>query len=78
MDTGSSSTRTWIAEESFRCVPRSGEAFTLHVRIGLPETVPADGDLAAYGRCALSLEPLASTRWIGGDNQFQALCLSIE
>lgn len=68
----------WIAEESFRCIPRTGKTFTLHLRISNPETVAEDGDRSAYGRMCVSLLPLVDERWIGGVNQFQALCLSID
>lgn len=68
----------WIAEEKFTCAPKSGKRFTVVARIGEPVAMPAEGDLSAYGRCPVSLEPLIPLRRIHGANQFQALCLAID
>ena len=68
----------WIAEESFRCIPRTGKTFALQVRIAEPETIVEDGVRSAYGSVHVSLLPLVDERSIGGVNQFQALCLSID
>lgn len=56
----------------------NGRRFRLLVRIGEPTTKPREGTLAAYGWCPVSLEPLVRERGIGGDDQFQALCLTID
>ena len=68
----------WIAEESFRCIPGTGKKFTLHVRIGEPETIVEDGVRSAFGSVCVSLLPLVDERRVGGINPFQALCLSID
>lgn len=68
----------WIAKETFDCAPRRGKRFTLLVQIGEPTVEPAKGTLSAYGRCLVSLEPLAPERRVGGENRFQALCLTFD
>jgi hypothetical protein len=68
----------WMAENSFDCVEPSGRRFRAIARIGTPERLPRDGKLSAYSRCKVSLVPLVAERVIAGDNNFQALCLSIE
>src|SRR5215831_7793753 len=67
----------WIAEQHFACESASGEKFTAVARIGRPAQMPAEGELASYGRVLVSLEPFVSERWVGGDDKFQALCLAI-
>ena len=67
----------WIAQAKFDCVPVKGKRFRVTAKIGEPVTVPREGKLSAYGRCPVSLEPFVQERKIGGVDQFQALCLSI-
>ena len=68
----------WIAERAFDCVDPKGKRFRAVARIGMPTTVPRDGDLSAHGNCPVMLEPLVSERAHGGVDQFQALCLAID
>jgi hypothetical protein len=68
----------WIAERAFDCVDAKGKRFQAVACIGMPTTVPRDGELAAYGSCPVMLEPLVSARAHGGIDQFQALCLAID
>jgi hypothetical protein len=67
-----------IAEKVFRCVPPVGDPFSVVVRIGEPVAFPQKANLAPYARCPVSMEPLLREQGIGGENQFQALCLAIE
>jgi len=68
----------WIAEHRFDCEPADGRKFTVVARIGRPTLSPREGRLAAYGRCPVALAPLIPERWIGGEDQFQALCLALD
>jgi hypothetical protein len=68
----------WIAERAFDCVDPKGKRFRAVARIGMPTTVPRDGDLSAYGSCPVMLDPLVSERESGGLDQFQALCLATD
>jgi hypothetical protein len=68
----------WIAERAFDCVDPKGKRFRAIARIGLPTTVPPDGDLSEYGSCPVTLEPLVSERAARGLDRFQALCLAID
>jgi hypothetical protein len=68
----------WIAERAFDCVDPKGKRFRAVARIGMPTTVPRDGDLSPHGSCPVVLEPLFSERAHGGVDQFQALCLAID
>ena len=71
----------WIAEQAFRCRTPDGKTFPVLVRLGMPELVDDGREerLARYHhRCRLGLDPLALDRWIGGNNAFQALCLSLD
>jgi hypothetical protein len=68
----------WIAEHRFDCEPAEGRKFTMVARIGRPTLSPREGRLTAYGRCPVSLAPLIPERWIGGEDQFQALCLALD
>ena len=70
--------RRWIGETSFDCVDAKGKRCRVVARIGEPTTMPRKGNLAAYGWCPVSMEPLVAERGIGGENQFQALCLAID
>ena len=67
----------WIAEQRFDCRPAGARTFTAVARVGRPILAPADGTLAPYGRCAVSLAPLIGEKWIGGEDPFQALCLAL-
>jgi hypothetical protein len=66
-----------LAEREFDCVDPSGTRFRSVVRIGPPVDHPREGNLSGYSTCDLSIEPLASPISVGGDDSFQALCLSI-
>lgn len=68
----------WIAETSFDCIDPSGKRFRTTARIGLPVTVPAEGDSAAYGRCGVSLLPIIPEKSVCGEDTFQAVCLAID
>ena len=68
----------WIGQTRFDCIDAKGKRFRLVARIGEPTTRPREGKLAAYGWCPVSMEPLLAERGIGGENQFQALCLAID
>ncbi len=68
----------WIVEKAFDCERVRGRKFTAIARIGRPILAPAEGELSAYGRCPISLAPLVAEQWIGGEDQFQALCLALE
>jgi hypothetical protein len=68
----------WIAERPFDCVDAKGKRFRAVARIGMPTTVPRNGELSAYGSCPVMLEPLFPERESGGLDQFQALCLAID
>jgi hypothetical protein len=68
----------WIAEHRFDCEAADRRKFTVVARIGRPFLSPPEGRLAAYGRCPVSLAPLIGERWIGGEDQFQALCLALD
>ena len=68
----------WIAETAFDCIDPKGKRFRAVARIGLPTTVPREGELSADGRCAVMVEPLVSERAAGGSDQFQALCLALD
>jgi hypothetical protein len=65
----------WIAERAFDCVDPKGKRFRALARVGMPTTIPRDGDLSAHGSCPVALEPLFSELAHGGVDQFQALCL---
>jgi len=69
---------SWMAETAFDCVKPGGRRFRAVARIGFPERVPREGNLAAFSRCKVSLVPLVGERAIAGEDTFQALCLSIE
>jgi len=68
----------WIAETTFDCIDPKGKRFRAIARIGLPTTVPREGNLSAYGRCPVMVAPLVSERAAGGNDQFQALCLALD
>jgi hypothetical protein len=68
----------WIAEQSFRCVRRTGETFDLTVRISEPMTVKTSGLVSSIAKCHISLEPLASNKSGSGGNKFQVLCLALD
>ena len=68
----------WIAETAFDCINPKGKRFRAVARIGIPTTVPREGQLSTYGRCPVMIEPLVSERAAGGVDQFQALCLAID
>jgi hypothetical protein len=68
----------WIAEMRFDCQPSRGRPFVVVARVGRPTLSPAKGRLSAYGRCPVSLAPLIPEQSIGGQDQFQALCLALD
>ena len=68
----------WIAETAFDCINPKGKRFRAVARIGLPTTVPREGELSAYGRCPVMIESLITERAAGGIDQFQALCLALD
>ena len=68
----------WIAETAFDCIDSKGKRRRVVARIGEPEMMPREGKLSAYGRCRVSLEPLATARAAGGVDKFQALCLALD
>jgi len=78
----------WMAKVTFVCVDINGERFRVVARIGIPEKMPKQGKLSAYGLCPVSIAnfkkllliggEIKKTSWIGGENEFQALCLSID
>jgi hypothetical protein len=68
----------WIAGQNFRCVTRDGKVLATHFRLGEPVRMEEEGELQAYSRCRIALQPLADDRWIAGENSFQAICLSLD
>ena len=68
----------WIAKNEFDCVDPKGKRFRAIARIGMPYLVPREGKLAAYGCCAVSVEPIFGPHPGGGADVFQALCLAID
>jgi hypothetical protein len=68
----------WIAAQTFRCVPLQGKPFVATARIAKPVLVPASDECASFARCRVSLTPIAAERAGGGNNEFQALCLSLD
>jgi hypothetical protein len=70
-------TSEWIAETFFDCLPAQGASYALCVRLGLPNFMPAEGELHAYARCSVSMSPMPEERSIAGENKFQALCLAL-
>ena len=68
----------WIAEAQFDFVPaQRRKRIRVTVRVGRPFLVPTKGG-HPYGRCPVSLAPVIPESWIGGADQFQALCLTLE
>jgi hypothetical protein len=69
---------SWIATEHFEYAPIGKRRKPLVVRIAAPTLEKRDGTLSAYGMCRIQIKPLLPEQRIGGENQFQALCLAIE
>ena len=76
--TRTTSSTTGLAEQKFRCLRPSGEAFFLTIRIGEPVSTEISEQGPTYSRCRIGLEPLALERWGAGNNAFQAICLSLD
>jgi hypothetical protein len=67
----------WIAERLFDCEPAAGQRFGVIARVGRPILSPIGEKLSVYGRCPVSMAPLVPEQWVGGEDQFQALCLAL-
>ena len=69
----------WIAETEFDlAMPKDREPTRATARIGRPVLMPAEGTVSEYACCPVAVVPITASRWVGGNDEFQALCLAIE